>query len=140
MSNISFRDFLTEAPMGGPPPAPPMGGPGGAPGGLPGAGMPMAPPPPMGGGLGGPPMPPMGGPPPGMPGAPGQQQPVPHIIKGNDVWSTLESIIKGEKVDDSGDSQSQPSNTQDNTIQSQPQSQGMQQNQAPQHLMGVPGM
>lgn len=134
---ISFRNFLTEAPMGGPP-MPPPGGMGGPPG------MPPMPPPPMGGGLGGPPgMPPMGGPP-GMPGAPGQQQPKPHIIKGNDVWSTLESIVKGEKPEDSGDNQSQSSNDQNNAVESQPQPQGPPQAQGPQggpqHLMGVPGM
>lgn len=134
--------------MGGPP-MPPPGGLGGPP-----MGGPPMPPPPMGGGLGGPPgMPPMGGPP-GMPGAPGQQQqqPKPLIIKGGDVWSTLESIVKGEKPEDLGDDQSQSGNEKTNAVKSEPQPQGSQQAQGPQglpqggpqggpqHLLGIPGM
>ena len=143
MTTFSFRNFLIEAPMGGPPMPPPGGGLGGPPGG--GLGGPPMPPPPMGGGLGGPPgmPPPMGGP--GMPGAPGSAQPKPLIIKGGDVWSTLESLVKGEKPEDSGDPQSQSGNSKNNAVESMPQSQGPPQ-QAPnpqggmQHLLGTPGM
>jgi len=130
---FSFKNFLIE--VDGPPP--PMGGDMGGPPGMPmggGMGGPPGMPMPMGGGMGGPPGMPMGGPmggPPGMPG--GGEQPKPHIIKGADVWSVLDSLSRGKKPkDDTEKDKSQSRNDKPNDVQSEVPE------RMPTHLHGAP--